>query len=181
MWRACKTPSRVQWHPKTALSRAQCVWFFVSPCRPHTRGPSKRETKKCPYTGTLSVAFARRFFGDNTERAPRTYQVMSQSITLLSEHMNKILFVFDPENTGKIVVVFSAKKRKYSEARQNGSTMLPVYQKWSRISQRLPCTMCNGTVHPYPGLRYRGNVEFLVIFEFYQKSKCVCSCSLRHG
>ena len=48
VWRACKTSSRVQWYPKTAPSRAQCVFFsfFFLSCRPHTRGPSKRETKK---------------------------------------------------------------------------------------------------------------------------------------
>ena len=47
MWRACKAPCRVQWYPKTAPSRAQCVFFrFFFSCRPHTRGPSKRETKR---------------------------------------------------------------------------------------------------------------------------------------
>ena len=46
VWCACKAPSRNQWYPKTAPSRAQCVFSFFSSCRPHTRGPSKQEIKK---------------------------------------------------------------------------------------------------------------------------------------
>ena len=31
MWRACKAPSRVQWYPKTATSRAHCFFRFFLP------------------------------------------------------------------------------------------------------------------------------------------------------
>ena len=76
MWRPCKAPSRVQWYsklhplvfsvcflpcgvrvrPPLVFSGTQklhplvlSVFFSFFSCRPHTRGPSKRETKKvCP-------------------------------------------------------------------------------------------------------------------------------------
>ena len=74
VWRACKAPSRVQWysklHPlvisvcffpcgvrvrpplvfsgtqKLTLSCSGCFFSFLFSCRPHTRAPSKRETKQ---------------------------------------------------------------------------------------------------------------------------------------
>ena len=56
VWRGCKAPSRVQWYPKTAPSRVQCV--FLLPAA-YTI-PSKRE-KSLPLerqTSSLSDTFA---------------------------------------------------------------------------------------------------------------------------
>ena len=62
VWRACKGPSRVQWYPKTAPSRVQCVFFFVFffCCRPHTRPRvSEKQKKSIPLGFPSAPACAR--------------------------------------------------------------------------------------------------------------------------
>ena len=49
VWRACKAPSRVQWYPKTAPSRAQCVFFVFFPAgRIREARVSEKQKKECP-------------------------------------------------------------------------------------------------------------------------------------
>ena len=50
VWRSCKAPSRVQWYPKTAPSRAQCVFFFrfFPAGRIHEARVGEKQKKRVP-------------------------------------------------------------------------------------------------------------------------------------